>query len=159
MRQNVVNAMIRNIRKDDYFDVNRILLQLHKVHVNGRPELFIDKDCAILQDNFNSVVDNDEIISILEERNHQVVGVCFVSMMETSGMVRMKTAYINEIAVDEPYRRKGIGRKLFREAEKRSRKMGAKRIDLLVWGFNENAIAAYESYGMTPQRFFMEKGL
>lgn len=149
--------LIRDIKKSDYAEVDRILLQLHRVHVEGRPELFLDKENAVIQDNFNNIVENDEIISIIAEVNHKVVGVCFVSMMGTSGMVRMKTAYINEIAVDEKYRRQGIGRKLFKEAEKRAKRMGAVRIDLVVWSFNTLAIAAYEDYGMIPQRHIYEK--
>ena len=151
--------MIRDIQKTDYFEVDRILLQSHRLHVDGRPELFLEEEHAILQDSFEYLIDNDEIISILAEVDKKVVGVCFVSMMSKSGMVQMKTAYINEIAVDEPYRRQGIGRSLFQEASKRAKKVGAQRIDLVVWSFNENAIAAYDEYGMKPQRIIYEKGL
>lgn len=72
-------------------------------------------------------------------------------------MVSMKTAYIDLLVVDEPYRRSGIGQTLFQSVQKRARKMGAKRIDLMVWSHNQTAIDAYESYGMKPQRCVYEK--
>ena len=71
----------------------------------------------------------------------------------------MKTAYVDELVVDERCRRRGIGKALFQEAERRARKLGAQRIDLMVWSFNENAIKAYDTYGMTPQRHIYEKHL
>ena len=82
-----------------------------------------------------------------------------VSMLDKSGIVRMKTAYIDELIVDEKYRRKGIGRALFYEVAKQAKRQGAKRIDLMVWSFNKEAIKAYKSYGMTPQRYIYEKWL
>lgn len=39
---------IRDVKKSDYAEVDRILLQLHKVHVKGRPELFLDKENAVI---------------------------------------------------------------------------------------------------------------
>ena len=56
---------IRDVKKSDYAEVDRILLQLHKVHVKGRPELFLDKENAVIQDNFDSIIENDEIIYVL----------------------------------------------------------------------------------------------
>ena len=51
----------------------------------------------------------------------------------------------------------GEMRQRFQEAEKRAKRMGAVRIDLVVWNFNTLAISAYEDYGMTPQRCIYEK--
>ena len=80
-------------------------------------------------------------------------------MLDRSGMVKMKTAYIDLIVVDEKHRRKGIGKTLFQAVQKRARKIGAKRIDLMVWSHNQIAVDAYKSYGMVPQRCVYEKYL
>lgn len=149
--------MIRNIRKSDYQAVDRLLLQLHKVHIGGRPELFLPLEHFMSEESFNNLIEDEEMITILAERNFKVVGCCFVSLLSHSGMVRMRTAYIDQLVVDEKYRKRGIGKKLFKFAEKRAKELGAKRIDLMVWGHNRIAIHAYETYGMTPQMYIYEK--
>lgn len=149
--------MIRNIRKSDYQAVDRLLLQLHKVHVEGRPELFSPLEHFMSEESFNNLIEDEEMITILAVKNFKVVGCCFVSMLSHSGMVRMRIAYIDQIVVDEKYRKRGIGKKLFETAERRAKELGAKRIDLMVWGHNRIAIQAYESYGMTPQMHTYEK--
>ena len=150
---------IRNIRESDYEAVDRLLLQLHSVDVQGRPDLFRETNHFMSRDAFESLVGNDEIISILAESRGMPLGCCFVSMMERSGMVKMKTAYIDLLVVDAQYRRSGIGKALFQAVQKRARKLGAQRIDLTVWSHNRIAIRAYESYGMVPQRCVYEKSL
>ena len=149
--------LIRNIHKSDYEAIDRLLLQLHHVDVAGRPELFMDIEHFMTKEAFNSLIEDPDMITILAEQRGRILGCCFVSMMERSGMVSMKTAYIDLLVVDEPYRRSGIGQTLFQSVQKRARKMGAKRIDLMVWSHNQTAIDAYESYGMKPQRCVYEK--
>ena len=151
--------LIRNIHKNDYEAVDRLLLQLHHIDVLGRPELFVDMEHFMSRNTFESLIKNPDMITILAENHGKILGCCFVSMMERSGMVSLKSAYIDLIVVDEPYRRTGIGQTLFQAVQKRARKMGARRIDLMVGIHNQAAIEAYESYGMHPQRCVYEKNL
>lgn len=151
--------MIRKIRKKDYEQVDGLLLQLHDVDVKGRPELFVQKDHFMPRSSFEHLIDNGNICALLAEQRGEVLGCCFVSTLDRSGMVEMKTAYIDLIVVDEKHRRQGIGKALFQAVEKHAQKLGAKRIDLMVWSHNPIAIQAYEAYGMVPQRSVYEKQL
>ena len=148
--------VIRNIRKTDYAAVDALLLQIHQVDVDGRPDMFWPIEQYMTRDSFDSLVTNKNMISILAQERGEIIGCCFVSMMERSGMVRMKSAYIDLIVVDEQHRNNGVGKAIFNEVKKRAKKAGAKRIDLMVWSHNDVAIRAYESYGMTPQRTVYE---
>lgn len=148
--------MIRKIRKNDYEAVDRLLLQLHKVHVEGRPELFQELEHFMSRDSFENLIADEEMIAILMEKRHQVVGCCFASVLNHSGMTAMKTVYIDQIVVDEEYRRKKIGASMFKAVRKQAKKIGAKRVDLMVWSHNETAIRAYRSYGMVEQRCVYE---
>lgn len=151
--------LIRNIRRSDYEAIDRLLLQIHQVDVSGRPDLFTPIEQYLSRDSFESLIGNREMITILAETRGEVVGCCFVSMLTRSGMVKMKTAYIDLIVVDEKYRRRGIGRAIFQEVQRRARRVGAKRVDLMVWSHNRTAVNAYEAYGMVPQRCIYEKSL
>ena len=148
---------IRKIRKKDYEAVDRLLLQLHDVDVAGRPELFHAKDRFMSRDAFEHLIDNGDICAILAQQQGEIVGCCFSSTLDRSGMVEMKTAYIDLIVVDEQHWRQGIGKALFQAVEARAQKLGAKRIDLTVWSHNPIAMQAYEAYGMTQQRSVYEK--
>lgn len=148
---------IRDLRTSDYEAVDRLLLQLHDVDVKGRPELFLKKEHFMPRDAFESLVESEDITAIGAEKRGHLVGCCFVSMLDRSGMVKMKTAYIDLLVVDQAYRRTGVGKALFQSVQARARKRGAKRIDLMVWSHNETAVTAYESYGMVPQRCVYEK--
>ncbi len=39
--------------------------------------------------------------------------------------------------MDEKYRQRGFGKRLFESAEKRAKELGTKRIDWMVWGIIE----------------------
>ena len=150
---------LRKMKKKDYAAVEHLMQQLQRVHIAGRPELYQPMQHCLTEYFFESLLTNEDVIALLAEDMGAVVGVCIVSMLTQSGSVRMKTAYVDELVVDEPHRRTGIGSALLAEAERLSRKRGAKRLDLMVWSFNETAISVYEKYGMTPQRIIYEKAL
>lgn len=150
---------IRNVKKRDYEAVDGLLQQLQAIHMKGRPELYGPVEHCMARECFESLISNDEVIALLAELDRAVVGVCFVSLLNQSGMVKMRTAFIDQIVVDEPYRGQGIGKALFAEVTKRARAIGAKRLDLIVWSFNQPATAVYERLGMTPQRHIYEKAL
>jgi len=147
---------IRNMVLDDYKEVDRLMAQVHKLHVNGRPDLYIDVEHIYSFEQFKEMVENEDMITILAEEGESVVGICMVSMRAKTGMVKRRTAYMEDLCVDELCRGKGIGKELFLFAKKMAEKMGAERLDLMVWDFNEDARKFYESMGMKPQRYIYE---
>ena len=147
---------IRNMVLNDYNEVDRLMAQVHQLHVNGRPDLYIDVDHIYSFDQFKEMVENEDMITILAEDEEKVVGICMVSMRARTCMVKRRTAYMEDLCVDEECRGKGIGKKLFLYAKDLSVKMGAERLDLMVWDFNESARKFYESMGMKPQRYIYE---
>ena len=147
---------IRNMILDDYNEVDQLMAQVHQLHVNGRPDLYIDVEHIYSFDQFKEMVENEDMITILAEENDKVIGICMVSMRTRTCMVKRRTAYMEDLCVDEACRGKGIGKKLFLYAKDQAVKMGAERLDLMVWDFNENARKFYESMGMKPQRYIYE---
>jgi ribosomal protein S18 acetylase RimI-like enzyme len=57
-----------------------------------------------------------------------------------------KAIYLDDIVVNEKYRRYGIGGKLFEEVVKVGKQMGARKIDWQVLHWNEPAIQFYKKY-------------
>lgn len=152
-------TLIRKIELTDYEKVDLLMQQLHKEHVIGRPDLYVDMEHPYSKKEFEQLIGNEHVIALLAEEENRALGICFVSMKDKSGMIKMKTAYMDDLVVDQNYRNQGIAKRLFKEAERIAIEKGAKRLDLMVWSFNEKAIKLYESLGMKPQRFIYEKPL
>lgn len=150
---------VRKAEIKDYQEIDLLMQQLHKIHVSGRPDLYIDMEHPYLLNEFENLVKNENVISYVAEEDHMVVGFCVATMRNKSNMVEMRTAYMDDMVVDSNYQRKGIAKKLFKTVEAEAKKHGAKRLDLMVWEFNKSAIELYKSLGMKPQRYIFEKNL
>ena len=150
---------IRDMRLDDYKEVDRLMAQVHKSHVEGRPDLYVDVEHIYSMEMFQKMVENEDMITVVAEESNMIVGICFVSMRERTCMVKRRTAYMEDLCVDESCRGKGIGKTIFEYVKKRAKEMGAERMDLMVWNFNKNAFMFYEKMGMKPQRYIMEEYL
>lgn len=151
--------MFRDMTIQDYDAVDKLMQHLHKLHFEARPDLYVDKAHPYSLEEFEEKVMSDKCICLAAEEDGEVVGICFVELRDRSLMVEMPMAMMNALCVDEAHQRKGIATKLFEEATKRAKDTGAKRLDLMLWGFNEAARAFYEKLGMKEQRRILEREL
>ena len=150
---------VRGIRPGDYAAVDQLLHELYDVHAQGRPELFGPVGHCLNETFFSDMLTNEDMIAVGAEIDRRLVAVCIASMLNFSGNARIKTVCVDQLVVAKQHRRQGIALRLLQETEKRARRLGAKRLDLIVWSFNTDAVAVYEKYGMTPQRIIYEKAL
>lgn len=150
---------IRDMESKDYPEIDRLMKELHELHVKGRPDLYTELEHPYSREEFEKIVSNPGIIAILAEEKSVVIGLCIGTLRKKSGMVEMKTMYIEDLIVDRNFRGKGIASQLYEEMEERGRNTGAKRLDLMVWEFNNDAKRFYEKQGMRPQRYIYEKEL
>ena len=150
---------IRDMKKEDYEEIDRLMSQVHKLHVEGRPDLYCEAEHVYSREEYEKMLENDDMITILAEEDNKVIGICIVSFRNRTCMIERRTAYMDDLCVDENIRGKGIGKNLFDCAKQKAKEMGAERLDLMVWEFNENARKFYESMGMNVQRYIMEEKL
>lgn len=147
---------IRKMKKTDYAVVDGLLLQLQELDVDGRPDLFKPMKHYMPQETFENLLQNKNISTYLAFEHGLAVGCCFVSELEKRNDYPIKISYIDLLVVDKKYRRQGIGKRLFEEVRKAASRSGVKRIELMVWSHNTDAMKAYEFYGMKPQRSIYE---
>ncbi len=150
---------IRDMESKDHPEIDRLMKELHELHVKGRPDLYTELEHPYSREEFEKIVSDPEIIAILAEEKSVVIGLCIGTLRKKSGMVETKTMYIEDLIVDRNFRGKGIASQLYEEMEERGRNTGAKRLDLMVWEFNSDAKRFYEKQGMRPQRYIYEKEL
>ena len=155
--------IIRNLKLEDFDDVNNLFMQLHNSEMERRPDLFrkIDKPTTSRAWDFEASLMDNSKITIGAEVDGKIVG--FVIVQIRHSVYKIQTprtfAYFENIVVDENYRRKGIGTALYQEGVKLAKEQGATSVELKVWGINTAAINFYHSLGMSVQSLTMEKTL
>ena len=81
----------------------------------------------------------------------------FMPGMEKSD--RYSPAYISDLHIEKPFRRKGFAKKLIKEAEKWAKEKNKKEIILDVGTFNKGAINLYKSLRFKDKSIKLEKKL
>ena len=79
---------------------------------------------------------------LVGEKNGRLVATCMAGYEGHRG-------WINYLAVDPEYRRRGIGRQLMRAAETQLRAAGCPKINLQVRTSNQTALGFYQAIGFT----------
>ena len=152
---------IRALRKEDYPLIDLCMQELHTLHVNARPDLYAPLEHPYSEQDFFNIVENTKHLTVAAvDGTDTILGFGIATLKEKSGMIsNLTTAYIDDIFVRPEHRQKGLAKKIFEELERKAKEQGAKRIDLMVWAFNEPALALYQALGMKPQRYIFEKPL
>ena len=155
-----------NIRRADERDIagiNKLLYQVHRIHAEGRPDIFRlgnkkyndEELCAILACDTTPIfvaVDNAE----------KVLGYAFCIYEETKNnpsLMDRKTVYIDDLCVDATERGQHIGTALYDYVKDEAKKEGCSAVTLNVWCLNEGAMRFYEKCGMKPLKVVMEDTL
>ena len=150
------------IRKAKIIDIDRIIELLHQVclvHHEKRPDYFKDS-IKYNKEDLKRIIDNEEIIIFVYEENNQVLGYIFDVKEEYINhqlLTDRKTLYIDDLCVDENYRNKGIGKKLYLYTKEYAKKEGYHNVTLNVWALNDNALSFYKSLGLKPLKYYLEE--
>ena len=152
---------IRELTIEDFDAVNDIFMQMQDLHVENRPDLYrkMDKPATTKAWDYEASLGDENMIMLGAEEEGKIVGFCIAEIRkaESKALVPCISVHIKNIAVNENYRRRGIGRTLYQEAVIRGKARGADRVDLKVFSFNDDAIGLYKSLGMTVQSYTMEQ--
>jgi ribosomal protein S18 acetylase RimI-like enzyme len=95
--------------------------------------------------------------SIVVEETGQYVGMLWFGIRQrTSGK---RNAYVYNIEIDEPFRRRGYAMGAFKKMEKMVQELGLDEISLHTFGFKHEARAMYEKLGYEITNLEMAKKL
>lgn len=151
--------IIRKAETNDFQDIHKLIMQIHKLHVTERNDIYKDID-PIGFDEFKTKLSNNNNVYLVAESENKIVGICFSQIKEISNnkiMNDRKILHIENICVDKNHQKKGIGKKLYKEIVQIAQKRNINNIELMVWGFNKNAIKFYENLGMIVKNLKFEQ--
>lgn len=131
----------------DFNRVNELAKQVHEMHVNWRPDLFLSVDEVISKEDFEQMIQEKEIF--IAKVQGKIVGYITFNIKEKDNPIMRyrKQLQIEAICVDENSREKGIGTALLRKVKEIGKENGCTDLYLTVNEENQNAIKICEKFG------------
>ena len=152
---------IREAKIEDIEQIVIILEQISKIHYEKRPDIFKKKSKNEIRKNaIEMLKDKKRKIIVAVDDTLKIYDLIIYNIKEVKEHINLrdfKVLWIEELGVDESYRKNGIGKMLMKKVEEDAKILDCKRIELNCWDFNNNAISFYERFGMRTQRRIMEK--
>ena len=150
---------IRRATQEDIPQIETLLYQVHKVHSDGRPDLFVPGQKKYTAEELKQLLADDNrpfYVAILEEH---IVGYvfCVFQQAQSHSMQPVKTLYIDDLCVLENQRGKNIGQHLYQYALQVAEESACYSVTLNVWACNESARRFYDKCGLEIQKYGMEK--
>lgn len=152
-----------NIRFAEEQDIPRLgdlLLQVCRVHHEGRPDLFRAGGRKYDDEELRGLLRDPErpiLVALDEKETVQGYAFCVLQRHEGEGSFNdMTTLYLDDLCVDETSRGQHIGKALYEAVLDMARKRGCYNVTLNVWSCNASAMRFYESCGLKPQKVGME---
>ncbi len=154
---------IRRATEKDIAGINKLLYQVHRIHAEGRPDIFRLGNKKYNDDELRAIISNDTTpIFVAVDEDEKVLGYAFCIYQETRGNASLcdrKTVYIDDLCVDAAERGQHIGTALYDYVKDEAKKEGCVGVTLNVWCLNEGAMRFYEKLGMKPLKVVMEDTL
>lgn len=152
-----------NIRRAEERDIPRLgelLLQVCRVHCQGRPDLFRDGGRKYSDGELRALLkDPDRPVLVAEDEAGAVIGYAFCVRQEhrnEGAFNDLTTLYLDDLCVDEQCRGQRAGQALCEAVLALARDMGCYNVTLNVWSCNPGAMRFYEKRGLKQQKIGME---
>ena len=132
---------------EDFNRINELAKQVHELHVNWRPDLFLSVEEVISKENFEKMIQAKEIfVAKIED---EIAGYITFNIKEKNNpnMRYRKQLQIEAICIDEKNRGKGIGTQLLKHVKQYGKENDCTDIYLTVNEENVSAIKIYEQFG------------
>ena len=138
----------------DYPQVDKMMNDLHLLHVRGCPEFNKDTEHIYSEQAYIELLQNNKKICLIAEEKDIVVGFCFASIKQIQNdcMIEQQIGYIESLYVIPECRNNGFGKELLQYVEKTLAGLDIKYLNLVVWDFNKKAIEFYENMRFVSQR-------
>lgn len=145
------------IRDAKLEDIENGLLELYidgyNMHYDGRKDIFLSMSDEELRMSLIAQLDDDMENFILIVENEKIVGYASYQYKNRA----TKSLWIDELIIDEAYRKRGYGKRIIEFLRKRALENECARVELNCWSFNDVALAFYKVLGYSEQRVVLEK--
>lgn len=149
--------MLELASQKDREAVNRLARQVHEMHVSWRPDLYEMPQELYPQERFCAAVEQRQLY--VAKVGGEVIGYAalVIRSQEGLGRVKRRVMLLEEICVDENFRRQGFGTEIMADIRALARAFGCTDIQLGVFPQNDEAVAFYQKMGFSISSISMQK--
>lgn len=154
--------MVRYAKREELTRVNELRKQVNDLHCEGRPDLFRPGFSQELRDYVYAIFNSENKDIVVAEIDGIICGfacIQYVEKPETPYRFALHFCDIDELCVDQAFRRLGIAKAIIAFIKEEAKKKGFNRLELNMWSFNEDALRFYEAVGFSTYRRYMEMQL
>lgn len=151
--------MIRKANKKDCEKLVSLIYQVHQLHYEHRPDIYIEGNPWKKED-LECMMKDKNILNLVYEEDNKIKGllIAIQKNTKTNSITKERTIYfIDDIVVDNEFKRQGIGTKLYEYLINMAKENKVDAVELNVWAFNSDAVKFYESLGMSVKNMKLEK--
>ena len=151
--------MLQLARPEDRAAIEALAQQVHALHVQWRPDIYVPADALWPKDRFDlSVAEKQLFAAKVDEK---VVGYVLVKIRnyDMVGHIKRKVLLVDEICVDEALRNQGIGTEMMIEVRAIAKAFGCTDLQLGVYPQNNEALAFYQKCGFRIRSIDMQMKL
>ena len=152
---------IRRATEKDIPRLIDLLYQVHRVHSQGRPDIFRAGNKKYTEEELLQILANENTpIYAAADETDTLCGYAFCIYEEIKDQISLmdrKSFYIDDLCVDEAMRGKHIGTQLYEHVLEEAKKRGCYHVTLNVWCLNASAMRFYEKCGLSPLKITMEQ--
>lgn len=148
--------MLQLARPEDCIAIEALAQQIHRMHVQWRPDIYELVDEMWPQERFDDAVTQRQLFTAKIDK--KIVGYVLVKIRdyERGGLVKRKVLLIDEICVDESLRNRGIGTEMMSAVRAIARAYGCTDLQLGVYPQNNEALAFYQKCGFRIRSIDMQ---
>lgn len=158
-----MNLKIREANNNDYVEVFNLALEVYKLHLKGRPDVYLEIDNPLTKEYFSDLLNsNTSKIFVVENiDNKKLTAYSILQIITTKNPIYIPKTfiYIDDFCVGSNFKRNGIGKMMFNHLVTYAKSKKVDSLQLNVWEFNKAAIKFYEAMGMSTRNRRMELNL
>ena len=149
--------MLELARHCDRSEVNRLARQIHRMHMDWRPDIYRMPEELFPEERFAELIANRELY--VAKVGGRVVGYAqtCIRVHDLPELVKRKVFYLNQLCVDEELREHGIGTQMMEEIRILAKAFGCTDMQLNVYPQNDAAVGFYQKCGFMIQNINMQR--
>ncbi len=151
--------MLELAREGDKGTVNALARQIHALHVAWRPDLYEAVEECYSIERFTDAVRQRQLY--VANIHGTITGYVLLKIRpyDSPGLIRRKVMVVEELCVDEAWRRQGIGTEMMGDVRALAKAFGCTDLQLGVYPQNDGAVTFYQKCGFSIRSIDMQMKL
>lgn len=133
---------------------------VHELHVHARPDFFKARERSAVEAELVRLLEDENARVLLAEEDGAPIGYVLALFHERPGNAfchPRRWCEIDQLAVHEDHRKKGVARRLIETAIEEATTRGIQTIEATTWWWNETAQATFRALGFGERIVRFEK--